>query len=105
MITDMRRFNCRGNQDEGEYEDFWKIMAQVCRLWHSRVEIKLTQFPYSKQIIDTENGSGAHRRRHGGPDKETTNSVSYFPGITSIPHFATSVFKKLKWRTPTKKVN
>ena len=64
LITDMRRLNIRGNTDISTYELFWD---------------------YCGRALELENDSGAHHRRKAGVDEETTNNVSYAPGILSIP--------------------
>ena len=64
LIMDMRLLNCRGNTNKSKFELFWE---------------------YCSRTMEIENGSGAHHRRHAATDADTTNNVSYAPGLVSIP--------------------
>eukprot|EP00957_Ditylum_brightwellii_P168716 12841761-Ditylum_brightwellii.AAC.2 len=63
MITDMHYFNCCGNTNKSLFKVFWK--AAAC-------------------VLEMENGSGAHNRHHALADDETTNTVSFAPGIILV---------------------
>ena len=36
------------------------------------------------RVIETDNGSGAHERRHAEEDVESTNRLSYAPNVASL---------------------
>eukprot|EP00957_Ditylum_brightwellii_P082152 6247063-Ditylum_brightwellii.AAC.1 len=64
LITDMRHFNSQGIKDRDKLEVFWEDAARV---------------------LEMQNGSSAHNRRHASADTDTTNTVSFAPGIVFIP--------------------
>ena len=75
MILDMRRYNVRGNTDKSMFETFYEAAARK---------------------LELENGTGAHSKRHAATDEETTNAVSYAPGIVSIPQLRRETIKLLE---------
>ena len=75
LITDMRSLNIRGNDVMGKFDCFWEACSRV---------------------LDLENGSGAHHRRHSAADAATTKNVSYAPGILSIAQLIRRTVKQLE---------
>ena len=74
MVTDMRRFNCRGNNDLSKFELFWD---------------------YCSHVLDLENEAGAHYYRHAASDESTTTSVAYAPGVLSVPQLIKKIVELL----------
>lgn len=78
IITDMRYFNCRGNNTQSLFETF---------------------FEEAHSVIESENGgSAAHIRRHAAADIESTNCVAYAPGIVSIHQLIQKTIRSLEQR-------
>ena len=74
IVEDMRRYNIRGNNDKSLYDVFWGACGDV---------------------LERENGSGAQSKRHPLADAESTNTVSFAPGIVSIPQLQRATVKFL----------
>ena len=72
IVDDMRRFN--GKADTSKFDVFWKGATEV---------------------LENQNGSGAHVRRHAASDEQTTIDVQYAPGILSIPQLVRETEKYL----------
>ena len=72
IVDDMRRFN--GKADTTKFDPFWKGATEV---------------------LENQNGSGAHVRRHAASDEQTTIDVQYAPGILSIPQLVRETQKYL----------
>eukprot|EP00957_Ditylum_brightwellii_P141565 10784614-Ditylum_brightwellii.AAC.1 len=75
MIIDMRCFNTHGNNNTSLMQFFWDKAAEV---------------------IEKENGSGAHFWQHASAFNKTTNGVLLAPGFVSIPQLDRKMFMALE---------
>ena len=72
IVDDMRQFN--GKAGKTKFDQFWKGATEV---------------------LESQNGSGAQRRRHAASDERTTIDVQYAPGILSVPQLVQDTRKYL----------
>ncbi len=93
FLEDTAKMILQADGDDDELE----LIMDMCTFngAESNRSLFLPFWDVAGRVLEEENGSGAHNRRHAAADNETTNAISYASGIVSVPQLCQKTIEKL----------